>query len=478
MDVTSDIRKDRLPRRLLFVGPNKVGKTAGGVLRGICLALGEHPFLPDDHPLRKVPNWPLPNVGLVVGEQLTQAIDKKLVPEYMHWIPRICKPETKKNAQGVIVRITLHSDLYGKPLGSVVHFRSMDMDPETFEGIDQHWLHWDEPPPYKHFVSAERGLLPTDGISYMTFTSLKEPWIKDFADASVDYGGPDRATRVIEAGNIWQNSVENGGFLSPTAIEEFIKIVPKEEYPARVMGEWMQSGGVIYSSFREEEPWVIPSFDVPKHWTWIESVDPHDAKPTRWLFCAVSPYEINIEDEVLNRIFVVDYLNLHSSMTINEMAESVRRKRLDLGYGAKGPHMILLDAKYGKKRTITMTQDEPVTWEEKLNDVGIGYIELSFSKPGSVELGHKLVRAYLRPQFFKIAEKDMPGLVFFDRCRGLDGPTETMRKYRYKVGADVPEEDYKDHADCIRYVCLSRPKYIDADRMRQTYQPRDRFAGR
>ena len=56
MDVTSDIRKDRLPRRLLFVGPNKVGKTAGGVLRGICLALGEHPFLPDDHPLRKVPN--------------------------------------------------------------------------------------------------------------------------------------------------------------------------------------------------------------------------------------------------------------------------------------------------------------------------------------------------------------------------------------------------------------------------------------
>ena len=478
MDVTSDIRKDRLPRRLLFVGPNKVGKTAGGVLRGICLALGEHPFLPDDHPLRKVPNWPLPNVGLVVGEQLTQAIDKKLVPEYMHWIPRICRPETKKNAQGVIVRITLHNDLYGKPLGSVVHFRSMDMDPETFEGIDQNWLHWDEPPPYKHFVSAERGLLPSDGVSYMTFTSLKEPWIKDFADASIDYGGSDRGTRVVEAGDIWQNSVAKGGFLTDEAIAEFVKIVPKEEYPARVMGQWMQSGSVIYSSFRDDEPYVVPSFDVPRHWTRVESVDPHDAKPTRWLFCAVSPYEIDIDDEVLNRIFVIDYLSLHSSMTIMEMAQAVRKKRLDLGYGDRGPYVIMLDAKYGRKRTVTMTADEPMTWEEKLTDVGIGYIELSHSKPGSVELGHKITRDYLRPQYFKIAEKDMPGLVFFDRCRGMDGPIESMRKYRYKIGTDQPEEDYKDWADTVRYVSLFKPKHMDVERMKRDFQPRDRYAGR
>jgi hypothetical protein len=138
MDMTSDVRKDMMPRRLLFVGPNKVGKTAGGVIRGICLALGEHPFLPDDHPLRHIPNWTLPNVGLVVGEQLTQAIDKKLVPEYLHWIPKICRPETKKNAQGVIVRITINNDLLGKPLGSIIHMRSMDMEAATFEGIDQH----------------------------------------------------------------------------------------------------------------------------------------------------------------------------------------------------------------------------------------------------------------------------------------------------------------------------------------------------
>ena len=478
MDMTSDTRKDRLPRRLLFVGPNKVGKTAGGVLRGICLALGEHPFLPDNHILRRIPNWTLPNVGLVVGEQLTQAVDKKLVPEYLRWIPKICRAEGKKNPQGVIVRITINCDLLGKPLGSIVHFRSMDMAPETFEGIDQNWLHWDEPPPYKHFVSAERGLLPTDGVSYMTFTSLKEPWIKDFADVSVDYGGNDRGTRVVEAGDIWENSVERGGFLDREAIEEFIKIVPKEEYPARVLGQWMQSGSVIYSSFRDDSPFVIPSFDIPRHWTRIESVDPHDAKPTRWLFCSIAPYDINVDDEVVSRLFITDYLNLHSSMTIPEMVKAVHQKRLDLGYMDRGPWAIMLDAKYGKKKTVAMTAEEPVNWEEKLEEAGVGYIQLSYSKPGSVELGHKIVRSYLRPQFFKIADKEMPGLIFFDRCRGIDGPIETMRKYRYKTGTDQPEEDYKDWADTVRYICLEKPKYLEVDKMRQPFQPRDRFAGR
>jgi len=478
MDMTSDTRKDRLPRRLLFVGPNKVGKTAGGVLRGISLALGEHPFLPDDHPLRHIPNWPLPTVGLVVGEQLTQAIDKKLVPEYLHWIPKICKAETKKNAQGVIVRITLNCDLLGKPLGSVVHFRSMDMDPETFEGIDQHWLHWDEPPPYRHFVSAERGLLPTDGVSYMTFTSLKEPWIRDFADVSVDYGGKDHSTRVVEAGDIWQNSTRNGGFLTDDAIADFVKIVPREEYDARVLGKWMDSGSVIYSSFQDDDPYVMPAFEVPRHWTRIESVDPHDAKPTKWLFAAVAPQDITVDDEVVNRIFVVDYLNLHSSMTIVEMAKAVKQKRLDLGYMDKGPNAVILDARYGRKRTVTMNVEEPVNWEEKLEEVNIGYIELSYSKPGAVELGHKTVRAYLRPQFFKLADREVPGLVFLDRCRGLDGPIETMRKYRYKVGTDQPEEDYKDWADCVRYLCLFKPKYIEVDHTRQMFQPRDKYAGR
>ena len=432
MNATSNVRKDLLPRRLIFPGPNKIGKTTNGIFRGIGLALGEHPFLPEDHPLRHIPNWPTPNVGLVVGEQLTQAVDKKLVPEYLHWLPNMCGISTKKNQQGVVVKITIDRDLEGRKLGSVVYFRSYDSAVESFEGIDYGWIHWDEPPPYKHFVAAERGLLPTDGISFMTFTSLKEPWIKDFADQSVDYGGSDESIRVVEAGDIYQNCIENGGFMTREAIEEFIKIVPKEEHDARILGKWMHSGGVIYSSFRDEKPWVQESFEVPKHWTKYEAVDPHDAKPTRWLFAAAAPYDIDLDGDIVSRVVVMDHLSLPQSMSITEMVKEVRRKRLDLGYGSRDPYCILLDAKYGTQRRVKMDQEDPASWQDKLETAGVGYIQLSESKPGSIEIGHKIVRGYLRPQFFKLEDAEVPGIVFMERCRGMDGPIESMRKYRYK----------------------------------------------
>lgn len=479
MDATSEVRRDKLPRRLMYVGCNKGGKTTIGVIRGICLCLGEHPFLPDSHPLRKLSGWRLPCTGLVCGEQLTQAVDKKLVPEYLHWIPKICRAETKKNQQGVIVKITLNQDLQGKPLGSVIHMRSYDSAIESFEGIDMDFIHWDEPPPYKHLVAAERGLMPSDGISFLTFTSLKEPWIKDFADQSIDYGGQDKGIRVVESGDIWQVSQENGGFLTKEAIEEFIKIVPAEEYPTRVLGQWMQSGSVIYSSFRDEEPWVMPAFDVPGHWTKYEAVDPHDAKPTKWLFAAAAPWDINIDGEVVNRLFVIDYLNLPASMTITEMVREVKRKRVNLGYHDRDPNAILLDSRYGIQRRTPLTSEEPVNWKEKLEDAGAGYLEMADTKHGSVEAGHKVVKAYLRPQLFKLEEREVPGLVFFDRCRGLDGPVEAMRKYRYKIDSDKPEEDYKDWADTVRYLASYRPRYIERyGRGGREFTPRDSYAGR
>lgn len=478
MNATSNVRPDRIPRRLVFVGGNKTGKTSIGVIRGISLALGEHPFLPPDHPLRRLNSWPVPNTGLVVGEQLTQAVDKKLVPEYLRWIPKICEPETRKNQAGVVVRIILHKDLRGRDLGSVVHFRSFDMKEDTFEGLDQNWIHWDEPPPYRLFVAAERGLLPSDGISFMTFTSLKEPWIKDYADQSVDYGGSDEATRVVEGGSIYENSTENGGFLSPDAIKEFVKIVPQEEYAARILGQWLRSGSLIYSSFKDDRPYVIPPFDIPPFWSRIEAVDPHDAYPTLWLFAAISPQEIIIDGERLNRIYVVDYLSLSHYLTIKEMVAKVLLKRAQWEYTDKSLYSVILDSKYGRIARVQMDKQTPTTWQDRLEEAGAGYVELSYSKPGAIELGHKMVKAYLIPQRYNPEEKDVPGLVFFDTCRGIDGPIESMKKYRYKEGFDEPEEQFKGWCDTARYIALARPTHVDRVRRRQTFQPRDPYTGR
>ncbi len=485
--VDAEVRPDRLPKGLFVTGSNKQGKTFCNILRGIALATGEHPFLPDDHPLKRIPNWKLPTVGLVVGEQLTQSIDKKIVPEYQKWIPKICKPTYKKNQQGTIVKITFRCDMQGQPLGSIIHMRSYDSTVDTFEGVDFDWIGYDEPPPYPHYVAAERGLIPTDGISFMTFTSLKEPWIKDVADESVDMGGQSKRIRVVELGEIWNNSIKRGGILTDDAIEAFIKIVPKEEYPARIEGKWLQSGSIIYSSFQNESPWVCENFETPAHWTRVEAVDPHDSRSTKWLFCAISPQEVNIDDEVLNRIYVLNYLNLSSTMTIKDMVREVKLERIKLNYGNRDRNCtVVLDAKFGKARTVSLDGEEPANWQEKLEQAGAGYVVLSHSKPGDVELGHKIVRSYLIPQYHKPSEMEIPGVVFMERCQGVDSPIESMLKYRYMITTATatrkPEEKYKDHCDTLRYICLDRPIYIE--RWGQVggggndFTPRDRHAGR
>ena len=465
-----------IPKRIIAKGANKVCKSWIGAIRGVCLALGEHPFLPDSHPLRYTNKQiPTPNVGLVAGEHLTQVVEKKLVPAYLEWIPKITgfspRKHVKRNSQGVIVKIEIPNDLNGNPLGSVIYFGHY-LDHEAQEGIDFNWVHFDEPPTQKFYTAVARGLVAYDGVMWMAFTSLKEPWIYDMiAERSVDYGGDDKTTRVVEFGDIWQNHVSKGGFLSTQAIEEFIADVPKEEQPARIHGEWMRGGERIFGSFIDGEPYVCPDYEIPKHWTWYEGIDPHDGKDTIWIFLAVAPNEINILGERVNRVFLVDYLRLSSGMSISEMAKEIKIKRAELGYTE--PNSITMDGKHGKRRQASVSYRDSVSWQEKMEDVDIGYIELADQKPGDVDVGHKIVREYLKPQYSKLFEKEVPGLVVMERNRGKGGPIEAMLKYRRKKDSDKPEDDeYKDPMDALRYPLMKMPTYVER------YVMEDRASGR
>jgi hypothetical protein len=453
----------KLPKRIILRGHNKAGKTAIVVIRCVCFAVGKHPFLPKDHPLYDLTQFvPIPNQGMIVGEKLTQSIQHKIIPEFRKWIPEICQPVYKKNPQGIPTQITLQYDLDGNPLGSVIFCRSLDQEPSSFEGIDYEYVLYDEPPNEKVYVAAERGLVATGGYSMIAMTHLKEVWINDLEDQSIDMGGQDENIRIIETGNIWENVIEKGGFLTQESVDEFIKIVPKEEYDARILGQAMARGSRIFSSFVDEFPYVIPNYDIPKHWTKIEGIDPADGKDTKYLFMAVSPYDISIFNNVVNRVFVFDYMNFPPGMSLADMVVEIKRRRLQHHYD--NPYIIKMDGKYGARRSARMDRKEPSTWQEKLELAGLGYISLSENRPGSVDLGHKQIIEYLRPQYSKIDECEIPGIVFMERCRGEGGPIEAMKKYRRKPNSDEPEEKYKDFIDILRYVLEDYPIYMDPRR--------------
>jgi hypothetical protein len=97
------------------------------------------------------------------------------VPKYIELIPKSWKPETKKNQQGVISKITMKA---GPGRGSIFHFRSYKSTAEEFEGIDVSGsLLFNEPPPEDIVMAISRGCMPYDTRTLYAFTSLKEAWL-------------------------------------------------------------------------------------------------------------------------------------------------------------------------------------------------------------------------------------------------------------------------------------------------------------
>jgi hypothetical protein len=77
-----------------------------------------------------------------------------------------------------------------------------------------------------------------------------------------------------------------------------------------------------------------------------------------------------------------------------------------------------------------------------------------------VELGHKLVREYIKPQFSTLLGTAKPGMLWARHaCTGKDSPFHAMCNYQYKENKDKPEETYKDWCDTVRYAAMEQPIY-------------------
>jgi phage terminase large subunit-like protein len=412
---------------------------------------------------------------------------QRIEPEFMSLIPEYCGITTSRYSDGSIKSITLANDFNGKPCGSTIHFRSYVQPAESYEGTVLDWIHFDEPPPQAILTAATRGLMSTNGPSWYTMTPLKEAYIYDLLSLhGFNNGGEDQEIAVFR-GSTWDNCqdwcrqcdvtipendperlkagevrpVDNCpkcgqvmGFLPRAGIDNYMKkITDPDEREAREEGKWKHLSGLVYKEL-DREKHIYDDFKIPADWMRIESVDPADSKPTRWIFGAVSPEDIIVDGKTANRVYFYTYLMANGS--INDIAHAVKVKRAEHNY--KEPEMVILDAKFGSRTT--KTQEGETSWEEKLNDAGIKKIILSHSAPGDVSLGHKAVKEYLKPHYSVVKGREFPGMMFArNGCKGDKGPTQSIFNYQWQDGKDKPEEDYKDFPDCIRYVALEQPVY-------------------
>ena len=495
-----------IPRNRMLQGSNKVGKTTAGVCEDIAHAFGYRPWLEQDDPNYKI-DIKVPNNGLVLGETITNSVDKKLVPEIMKWLPAHCQAETRKNPQGVIIKIHLPFNSKGKKCGSTIYLGSYDQPADTQEGIDWAWVHYDEPPPHENYIAIERGKIASDARSWLTMTPLKAAWILDElvekadtdSDINVvpgliwdnlngyycetcgwyeDFGCVQEqgVERVIDLGSgiNWKTKIIRcpdgheamfmGGVLTKAAINDYIKKLDPDEYEARILGKWKHLAGLVYGKWWKDEVHVVDDFAMDKcfrmGWTPYEAVDPHDNRDTCWLFAAMGPND---------RLYIYDYLLVKG--TVEEIVQKVKVKREMHGYAT--PQLVVLDKKHGQKHNMALAEGK--SWQEELENKGIKRIELSDSKPGDVELGHKKVKEWLESKFSTLFNKEMPKMMFFKKgCGGPGGPIYQMKRYSYddlgekseKNPNPKPKDLHKDWPDTVRYLVMKDPKYKDPERKR------------
>ena len=477
----------RTPKRRILECGEKTGKSLVGIAEAIAHAMGFRPWLEESDPDYKI-SVRVPNQGLIGCMTMAQSVAGKIEPDLVSLIPPHCAPVWKRDTTGALKSVTLRHDYRGRPCGSTIHIRSYNQLPDTFLGIDYDWYAWDEPPPEAVLIAAERGKVVRNAPSWFTMTPLSEPYIYDrFSVKAFNNGGTDPEIAIFR-GSMWDNCQdycrpcalripENDpatmpdplaerpiarcprcgqvlGFMPRAGILEYIKILSDpDEVAAHIEGKWAHLSGLVYKEL-DRAIHTYPDFPIPRDWMRVEGVDPHDARPTRWLFGAVSPEEIVINGARANRLYVYTYLLANGN--IEEIVRQVKVRRAEHNY--RTPALVVLDAKFGAKTV--KTAETTTSWEEELARAGIKNIVLSSSDPGDVALGHKRVKEYLRPQFSVLRNAAIPGLRFaVEGCRGDRGPLQDMSNYQWKPGTDRPEEAYKDFCDCVRYLALEQPVY-------------------
>ena len=481
-------RNGKTPRRRILELGEKSGKTRVGLCEDIAHAMGFRPWLEEEDPDYKI-SIVVPNHGLIGCETMAQSVEAKIRPELEELIPAHCGPVWKNDTTGALKSVTLKYDYMGRSCGSTMHIRSYNQPADSFRGIDPHWNHWDEPPPRDILIASERGKVVTNAPSWFTMTPLKEAYIYDmFSVKAFNNGGMDQEIAVFH-GSMWDNcqdwcrdcSVyipENDpanmedphmerpenecpncgqvmGFIPRAGIEEYLKLfTDPDELAAHIEGKYAHLSGLVYKQF-DRAKHIVKDFKIPEHWMRVEAVDPHDARPTRWAFGAVSPEDIIINGKPANRIYWYTYLLANGN--VDEIARKVKVRRAEHDYAE--PAFVVLDARYGARTHKNQTQEE-TSWEDELAKAGIDRVRLSHSDPGDVALGHKRVKEYLDPHYSKTKDKEVPGMVFFEEgCKGDRGPLNDITNYQWKPGTDKPEEAYKDFCDCIRYMALEQPVY-------------------
>lgn len=416
----------------LYIGGNRSGKTTGGIVEDIWWLTGKHPYRPTPPP---------PVRGRVVSVDFKNGVEKIIIPEFTRWMP---VSEYRGGSWSTAYdreTNTLHLEN-----GSFVEFMSYDQDLDKFAGTSRHFIHFDEEPPEIIYTENMARLIDTGGSHWFTMTPVEGmTWIYDTVYEPGKRG--EHGIVVIEV-----DMTENP-YLGEAEIQEFIGRLSDDEKLARVKGQFVQLGGLIYKTFNPTPggPHVLQNFFMPpKDWIWVVSLDAGFNNPTAVLWHAIDPD---------GRTYTW-HEHYQSGWTVDKHAAEIHRLNKEFG---RGPDYYVADPSIKNRDPITGT-----SIHQEYVKFGIPFI-----------LGNNDVAAGLQKvnRFLQLRDDGAPLWRVNRSCSNL---IKEMLRYRWRTYSsrkvasesnpqEVPHKK-NDHAcDALRYFIMSRPDMTSDYAARQDY---------
>ncbi len=394
-------------------GSNQSGKSVAGVVEGLQIALGIHPY-------KKIKT---PNKGRVIAADLTHGIGEVIQPLLDDWLPRHEVKSEKKGPTGIIQKIKFKN-------GSTIDFMSNEQDTKSFEGWTGDWVWCDEPVRRDVYTATMRGLMVRKGLIWITMTPLTEPWIYD--EILVKSGEEDIDTFFLD--------IKKNPHITAEEIKKFEEGLTPAEREIRIKGQFPHLAGLIHKSFSVKTH-CIPSFPIPKKWPRFFACDYHPRKPCSIVWIAVGPD---------NRLHVYDELVI--DMVISRICNNVLAKEEEeFGRNKVVPiRMRWIDS-------LSATPDR-ITGSSPLREFARCKIRCrGWMKNFGV--GRNAVDEYLA-----LDKEGKPG-VYFHR----DKVPQTINSYlHYQWGEfsaerkgekETPKQAYSDLPDAVRGIIVNRPKF-------------------
>lgn len=428
-----------LARTILYIGGNRSGKSTWGAME-LCF-----------HLTRQYPSWfPMhrrythPIKAVIVCTEFP-IVERVIEPKLFSYLPREYIKKARRTPQGYLSRLVCMD-------GSTVDVLTNEMDDMAFESAD--WdVYWgDEPQKKTKFYAIQRGLVDRKGITLLTFTPLTEPWIKEELVDKAD--GTKLACFTV---NIRDNKFDIQGktILEEDAIQEFEAKLPEDVKLTRLSGQFFHLRGLVYPEYDSnvhewqeiDQPGRLLKYQYPD--PVICALDPHDRLPHHALWAWVDRQD---------NIFVDRELIFHG--TLKELGKQLLITEVQAGYRMKRR---LIDPNFGRKPQ-QVGGSFNVIQELASKPFPIQFGEACDDK----ETGRAIVKRYLHYDRTKPLSVTNSPKLYFHKNRCIE-TIRSIRNHQYdewkgkaKDDRDLKEaEKPKDThgADCIRYLCISRPTF-------------------